>query len=231
MADGSFDLISLIIGSATTLGGTLLAHHLQNNQKKKEETEQAITEIRLIQSEIAKLWEIYKSEMEVGFNELEHGEAIFETMPIGKNIFVFFDSAPGGLTKMSSAATEAIIHWYARAKGLVEQTNLNNEQIKAARAFAQRETTRDELQDQKNVYVERIFNASAAYDLYLKDYGSMNGMGLAAIDLKALYVELETRTAEVNRLIQNEIEILSEQEPGVIQRFWKKIKLLLANKR
>lgn len=224
MADGTVDLVSLIIGSVTTLGGALLAHGLQSKQKKKEENEQAINEIKLIQSEITKLWEIYKSEMENSFDELEHGQAIFESMPIGKNIFVFFDSAPAGLTKISPAATEAIIHWYARAKGLVEQTNLNNEQIKTARAFAQKESNRDALKDQQMHYVTEAFNPHKAYDFYLKTYGELNGMGLAAIDLKALYLELGTRTNEVDELIKAELTKLMTPEPGTVRRLWRKVK-------
>jgi hypothetical protein len=193
-----------IIGGACSLIASLWAHKLESDANKAEEIERTISEIKSLRSEISQSYQIYDDELGVTLRNLTPLEPLMAVLPIGENPFPFFDSMPACLTKMQPNTVDQVFNWYLRSKGLVRQTQDNNNNVSRALKFASEEVIQTQLTQIGSFNIEPRMD-SLNIEI-LKNYAQRNGMLADGQALKTLHDELTRKTAIVLDLLDQELK-------------------------
>lgn len=201
----SKEFLSALMGGCFTLFGVLIAYFIQTRKEDKSEKNRTIRQLKLLSSEIQILFKIVDSELAEEIQEYKPDGVFWFHLPIGENVFVFFDSSPDCLTQIPSETTASILKWYTRAKGFVALIKINNKNVEDAFLYAKNRM--DEANSSKSPYVYPMSKTSHAkvwLDL-LESYSKQNLMQERAQSIVDMYHEMSEFTKLVTQQIENEI--------------------------
>lgn len=206
------EFASASLGGFFTLAGVRYTYRMQSRREDRQERENHIQQIKLLISEINILFEIFDGELGCDLAQHDTKEAFWETLPIGENVFVFFDSSPQCISAMGHDTAAKTLRWYARAKGYVELIKINNRDIENALHYAR--TRQDEIRIARNPNAPPIFptpdsdiNRRTHQDL-LQDYARRHGMPSNSEAMKFMYFEMKNLTQLVSSMLTKEIVTL-----------------------
>lgn len=152
----------------------------------------------LILVEITTAWNVFRDEYAAELRQLPDGDPFICTFPIGDNSFPIFDSAPSCLAQLPIEASQQIVRFYMRAKGLISMVNMNNIDTERAREYANVELQK--RNSQKSSIKSANEHADASNTRYFQDAHRMAlllGMGSTADGLKGLTKEIENLVLDI----------------------------------
>lgn len=202
----SSEFASALIGGSFTLAGVRWTYHLQAKHERKKELDAILKQIDLLLTEINVCWGIYNDEIGRTLKEHDESKPFWEKLPIGNNIFVFFDSAPECLTSIELSSAQKAFKWYTRAKGFIELINLNNNAIEQALIYARTKTSElpESTPGPLGFPVFGSIKTAQHFQLHLKYYAEKHGMPGYSFALKSMHTEMEILTAELSTDLSHE---------------------------
>lgn len=206
------EFASASLGGFFTLAGVRYTYRMQSRREDHQERGNQIQQIKLLISEINILFEIFDGELGRDLENHDIKEPFWETLPIGENVFVFFDSSPQCLSAMGHDTAAKTLRWYARAKGYVELIKINNRDIESALSYAR--SRQDELHDsRRQITSASIFTATEdskkqVHQSLIQDYARRHGMASNSEAMKMMYFEMKELTTLVSSMLIKEIAIL-----------------------
>lgn len=195
-----------LIGGFFTSRATKKAHILQVEDKERQDGRLLRNTLLLIQAEIECGWAIYKEEFVPDLLKTPRHEPYLTLLPIGKNPFPIYDSAPSALAEAPPEITAKIVHIYMRAKGLIETIGMNNEAYRIASAHARdavrAAAKRDSLRDMNYEELYQRERYEMAVYLHMIEIGQA---------LKDLTCELEADLGILSRAINEFVNSPSDR--------------------
>ncbi|MDH1681004.1 hypothetical protein N5E30_05315 [Pseudomonas chengduensis] len=121
-------VLGAIIGGRFTLKGARESHALEFAREKVRSLEGAKRALVLIQIEITAAWDVFYSEYGEEILAEEEGTPNLSILPLSDSNFVVYESLLGELSSIDSDVSGMIVRIYSRARGLVENIKLNNQE-------------------------------------------------------------------------------------------------------
>lgn len=179
-------LLGAFLGGWWTSKTTKRAHELQVEEKQQQDRRVLNNTLILIRSELEAAWNIYQKEFAAELFAVPEYKSYMTLLPIGKNPFPIYDSAPACLAEAPPEISALIVHIYMRAKGLVETIDLNNEAFRLSSEHAREAVA---VADKK--YSVGEVDLNDLYESELHAMGEFLHMPGIAKSMKDLTVELD----------------------------------------
>lgn len=126
MSDGN-QFLMLLLGSGLTLLGGYIAHKRELSSQAKESLKEKKSLLLSLDSEAGVLWELYSHEVGNDLTKLNPGDMYMSYYPLSQNYFVIYDRNAAQIGSLDNENLQrAIIAFYCRAKGIVDDHQFHN---------------------------------------------------------------------------------------------------------
>ncbi len=179
--------VGALIGSALTLAGALLAHHLEKKEANLKDGEHILGLLQAIHDEIETLWESYLASAGAQIEALQDSNPMLMYWPLTQDYFTIYNTNSFFIGKIKDHdLRKQIVATYTRARGLVDSFRMNNDLL------------------QKWEHAHLLFQESQNELHKMHAQARYQSLTQYAASLKKTHLELKGMVAELLRRLRKE---------------------------
>lgn len=177
--------VGALVGSALTLAGAWLAHHLGKNEANRKDDEHILGLLQAIHDEVEALWESYIATAGAQIEALQDEHPVLMYWPLTQDYFTIYNTNALSIGKIKDHdLRKQIVATYTRARGLVDSFRMNNELL------------------QKWEHTHLLFQESQSELHKMRAQAHYESLTQYAASLKKTHLDLKSMAAELLRSLR-----------------------------